>query len=206
MILPCSHNHHRFTTTSDTPLPFDENGVIHWYAYTSDHIDYHEQMGVFNKAFDEWNKHFAPLRFVYTDDPNKAYIKIKFSGLRLSIFAELITSIFPYFKKYFTVEPFPMEDNTLAYAFGAGSGKYEGHLYINSKYDWVHGDYSLYKVILHELGHNQNIGHTDHQDDIMYEVYKPNAEITQDSINAVNHIYANLKNNYKHVATSQPTA
>jgi hypothetical protein len=203
---PCSHSHAHFTTTSNTPLPFDRDGKIYWYAYTSASLDYHEQMAAFAQAFESWNDHFHPLRFVQATDPRDAYILIRFSGLRMSILAELITSIFPYFKKYFTVEPFPMDDLTLAYAFGAGPGRLAGHLYINSKHDWSSGPYSLTKVMIHELGHCANIGHTEMEDDIMYEVYRPDAEITQDSIDAVNHLYSSLKTKVKNAIASRSGA
>ncbi|MFZ7154011.1 MAG: matrixin family metalloprotease [Bacteroidota bacterium] len=202
---PCSHTQENYTLTSDYLLPFTHNdGIVFWYLNNgSSNLGYEEQEAILKAAFADWNKHIEPLRFERTYEKKKAYIQIWFTGIRRTILAEWITAIFPGMKKYFTIEPFPMDEAVLAYAFGAGDARYPGHLYINDKYDWKSGMYSLCKVVTHEIGHAANIGHSEFEEDIMFENYRDQACITQDTIDAINFKYGHIKTQYSHVVTSQ---
>lgn len=196
---PCSHIHEKYAITGDKELPFTHNdGIVRWYLnnYCLD-LDCAEQWAIFEAAFDEWNQHFHPLRFERAERKDDAYIQIWFTGVKRTILAQLITDFFPRLYRFFSIEPYPMDDQDLGYGFGAfSSSQYSGHLFINSKYDWKSGKYSLKMVATHEIGHIANIGHSEFEDEIMYDYYKEGNTITQDTINAINHKYGYLKAQY----------
>lgn len=196
---PCSHIHEKYAITGDKELPFThDEGIVRWYL--NNHcldLSCEEQRAIFKAAFDEWNLHFHPLKFVQADRKEDAYIQIWFTGIKRTIIAQLVTDLFPRLYRFFSIEPYLMDENDLGYGFGAfSSSQYSGHLYINSKYNWKSGQYSLKLVATHEIGHIANIGHSEFQDEIMYDFYQDGATITQDTINAINHKYGYLKAQY----------
>lgn len=194
MVRPCSHGHHRYSVTSEVPMSF-KDGIVYWWVNNvgKDFFE-DEQEAIFHKSFDELNVHFNPygIHFVRASSKAQAFIQIYFTGVKETFWAGLVTSLFPKMRKYFLIEPFIMDDDTLAYAFGFGSGKYQGHCYINDKYDWKRGDYLLSKVLLHEILHIANVGHTDFIDDLMNPNYTNGSIITEDCEAAIHYLYSKL--------------
>lgn len=199
---PCSHIHEKYAITGDKELPFTHNeGIVRWYL--NNHcldLSCEEQWAIFEAAFDEWNKHFHPLRFEKAQRRQDAYIQIWFTGVKRTILAQALTDFFPKLYRFFSIEPYPMDDHDLGYGFGAfSSSQYSGHLFINSKYNWRNGKYNLKLVATHEIGHIANIGHSEFENEIMYDFYQDGATITQDTINAIEHKYGYLKAQYNDV-------
>lgn len=198
---PCSHIHEKFAITGDKELPFAQDGIVRWYLnnYCLD-LSCDEQRAIFNHAFQDWNQHFHPLRFEEAENRKDAYIQIWFTGVKRTILAQMVIDFFPRLYRFFSIEPYPMDEYDLGYGFGAFSNSpHSGHLFINSKYNWRTGKYNLKLVATHEIGHIANIGHSEFEDEIMYDYYHEGARITQDTINAIEHKYGYLKAQYNDI-------
>lgn len=200
----------RFQIGRGRPLPFDDHKGIVYYTLVNNgtHYDYTQSLDILRDAFNEWNTHFAPLQFVHTSDTDKAYIKIFFSGIKKSW--QWLINLFPSMSKYmyFRIEPIPLEYDpvnqniTYGYGFEAFHTNWAGHVYINDLVPWLdmhdHDTKGIVKVITHELGHVANLSHTQdyNANEIMLPEYNIKNIITKDTIDGINHLYADLKLKY----------
>lgn len=191
---PCSHAYHKYSVTSEIPMSFKDGKVRWWINNTGKDFWMDELEEILTGVSTELNTHFEQygLSFEQAKSRGEAFIQIYFTGYKEGFWANMATSLFPRFRKFFVIEPFIMDDETLAYAFGYGSGKHQGHCYINDKYDWKRGDYLLSKVLLHEILHIANVGHTDFIDDLMNPHYTNGSIITEDCEAAIHYLYSKL--------------
>lgn len=189
---PCSHAYHKYSVTSEIPMSFKDGKVKWWINNTGKDFWMDELEEILTGVSAELNIHFEQygLTFEQARSRGEAFIQVYFTGYKEGLWANMVTSLFPRMRKFFVIEPFIMDEETLAYAFGYGSGKYQGHLYINDKRDWRTQDYKLAKVALHEALHIANVGHTDNEDDIMCPYYTNDSTITDDCKAAIHFLYA----------------
>lgn len=159
-----------------------KDNKIYWHLenFTPDMPKY-KTILAFTQAFLEWQPYFENILFVPTDDPNKAQIKMKFAnndtvGL-----------------------PIKFDEETLAYAYAPYKGYYHGTMWLNEDVQWSEMSkpkhFILKLVVVHELGHIFNIGHSKHPNEIMQPVYNEQNYITEDSILAIKDLYGDYLNN-----------
>ncbi len=66
-----------------------------------------------------------------------------------------------------------------------------GDIHINDAWSWsVGGQWDLYSVVLHELGHSLGIGHTDDARSVMYPYYQKADGLKTADIDSIRQIYA----------------
>lgn len=214
--MPKCSREERFQIGRGKPLPFDRyKGVVYYHVHNSGpYYSLRQLQDHVEKAFDLWNVHFAPLALVLTPDPAIAYIHIYFGGVKPKY--QWLVNLFPRLKKYFLIQPIPLEYDpeneniTYAYGFEAFHTQYAGHIYINDLVPWSKmniagrdGLLPIVKVIAHESGHVFNLRHTDnyHIPELMLPEYNIDNVITEDSIAGIDFLYQEFKIKYKrHVA------
>lgn len=164
-------------TSGITPI----NGIIYWHldeSSISTDLEKYKILFTLENAFSQWQEYFIPT-FESTNDADKAAIVFRF---KVNGDRDL---------------PFEFEDGVLAYAFfpDGKSLDYTSDIYVNDFYNWqlAHTDqgYSLFKVIVHEIGHALGLDHSSIEQDIMYPSYIPdnNVFISQDTIEGIYKLY-----------------
>lgn len=159
------------------------DGVFYWHInnFTPD-MDKHSIVLAVRKAFDIWQTALHPLRFESTDDWRKAHIRITFAGGNHDGYDN------GHYKLNCKVS-FDGESGVLAHAYFA-----DPELHLDEAEKWTEcgkpGSVHLLSVLIHEIGHNLNIGHSNVKDAIMYPSYNgPKTELHNDDIRAVHEIY-----------------
>lgn len=197
----------RYQVGRGRPLDFDAHGGVVYYYLNNigSHYDRTETEYRINAAFAEWNKHFAPLRFLPTGNKDKAYVQLFFTGVRPQW--KWLVRLFPSLRRSCSIEPIPFDENTYGYGFEAYHTEYGGHIYLNDDIPWSDLDIALSIVTLHEAGHVFNIGHTQshHDGEIMLPEYDLTNHITQDTIDIINldTMYAPAKSKYLFINQSK---
>lgn len=175
-----------YTVMGRRKLPINEQGRLYWHIMNfGQDIDPALQVGIFAKAFGDWQEHLFPWRFTSTSDPNKCDWPI-FHAVKNKIHLpdQVIDS--PY--------DFLGNPSVLAVQYEYAPG-----------FDWslamiVNDDHKLglqhegktfdvYKIIRHEIGHGLRLGHTNVKGDLMYPIYDPHYTFTKDTINGLMHVH-----------------
>jgi hypothetical protein len=66
-----------------------------------------------------------------------------------------------------------------------------GDIHINDAWGWsIGGQWDVFSVILHELGHSLGIGHTDTPGSVMYPYYQQATGLKQQDIDSIRQLYA----------------
>lgn len=168
------------------------SGKVYWHidesTLTND-MEKYKVIFAFSEAFAKWQPYFLPITFQSTGTISQAQIVVKFANNGDNWL------------------PQPFDSGVLAYAYaprGTSYGLY-ADVFVNDLYNWqeMHttGGYFLMKVIVHELGHCFNLGHSQIPSDILYWQYQPNNQIniTSDSQNGIYNLY-------KQYGVKSPTA
>lgn len=160
-----------------------EEGVLYWSInnFTPDMEKYEVILAV-QKAFDVWNKVLHPIRFESIKEWQKAHIRISFASKDHDGF----------FNGHYPLKcpvKFDGEGGVLAHAYFA-----DPELHMDEDEDWTgvegSGGVHLLTVLIHEIGHNLNIGHSSVKAAIMYPEYNgPKTELHPDDIAAVYRLY-----------------
>lgn len=93
-------------------------------------------------------------------------------------------------------DPFPFASGTtvLAHSFYPAPPNPEpvaGDIHINDAWSWsIGGQWDLFSVVLHELGHSLGIGHTDDPKSVMYPYYQKAEGLKAPDIESIRQIYA----------------
>lgn len=176
----------------------DENGVIWWSVanFTPD-LPKYKTLFAIEQAFNIWAAAFNPITFKSTSDLDKAQIKIFFTKRDHSeqvIYTEsgeAVTVACPY--------PFDGKGGVLAHAFAPYGGKLQGHLHLDEAEAWsdahksIESGIDLLTVLVHEIGHNLNAGHSEVKDAIMFPSYTgEKRSLHLDDLKLVHEIYGDL--------------
>lgn len=143
----------------------------------------------FSQAFLKWQPNLNPITFEPTSNINQAQIVIRFM---VNGNPDL---------------PEAFDDGVLAYAYAPNleSLDYRADMYLNDEYEWndilTDDSIVLFNVVVHELGHTLNLGHSNNIKDIMYPYYQPTAEVTITKDTAVG-----IYNLYKRFGVANPNA
>lgn len=173
----------KFSLIGQERIKVDDDGVIWWHIHNfSEDIAPEHQIGVFNSAYTDWERHLFPWEFRGTTDPKKAAIHI-YSAKENKIHlpnGDMIDS--PY--------DFINAPDVLAVQWPNTSGfAQSGWMVINDDHRFGLKNsnfiFDFMRVVRHESGHYLRIGHTDKKGDVMYKQYTPNDAITQDSIDGI---------------------
>lgn len=139
-------------------------GEIYWYL-ANETPDLNRQIVIENiqKAFNIWGEVLDPIVFVQCSKKEEAEIVITFSH------NDLLNTKDPF------KPPFPFNDGVLGYAFPPADHSYSSDLFINDEFQWdtTHSEdvKDLLTVLIHEIGHTLNIGHSKDRKAIMYPTY-----------------------------------
>lgn len=93
-------------------------------------------------------------------------------------------------------DPFPFASGTtvLAHSFYPAPPNPEptaGDIHLNDAWSWsIGGQWDLFSVVLHELGHSLGIGHTDDPRSVMYPYYQKAEGLKAADIESIRQIYA----------------
>lgn len=171
----CPHINLKIETIVPGATIGSTDGKIYWHIanFTPD-MDKYKVILSIQKAFNHWQRHFNEV-FTTTSNPVEAHIVFQFKNNGEQGLPEQ-------FGQY-----------TLAYAFAPVNGR--SAVFLNDKWNWseLHepGSYNLFKVLVHELGHSFNLGHSEDIVDIMYPTYQPDDSvvITSDTISTIQRLY-----------------
>tara|TARA_R110000822_G_scaffold25937_17_gene78530 strand:- start:13500 stop:14225 length:726 start_codon:yes stop_codon:yes gene_type:complete len=177
MKIKCNHNVLQFSEIVSGARLNVVDGEIKWHLanFTPD-MDKYKVILAFEQAFAIWQEHFHPVKIVPTSEVSEAQIILNFAT---NGSVDL---------------PIRFDVGTLAYAFAPTNGT--SGVWINEEYQWASmhkpNMIDLKKVIVHELGHSFNLGHSADITDIMYPAYQPNSTVTltEDTVDGIKTMYA----------------
>lgn len=157
-----------------------KDGVIRWHINNfTDKLPKHKTILAVEKAFHTWEQALHPIRFETTSDHEQAQIKISFTPTDHDRFDNGKYKIRCGVK-------FDGPGGVLAHAYFASP-----ELHLDESEDWSEAGIHLLSVLIHEIGHNLNIGHSEVKEAIMYPTYTgPKTTLHADDIRAVHTVYA----------------
>lgn len=164
-----SENKASFSVISPGQILKPVSGKFLWHINEStitQDLSKYQVIYAFEQAFLKIQPFIDPIKFEATGNANTAQIVISFA------------------KNGDQILPEPFESGVLAYAYAPRNESYGLHadLFVNDLYKWedMHkpGSFFLQKVVVHELLHSLNLGHSNDTSDIMYPAYQPNNDIT----------------------------
>ena len=173
-----------YSVLSEAPVPFDDNAELYWHIHNfgRDMEPFH-QVGIFDKAFGDWERNMFPCRFISTADPKKAKWHIYHANDNIIDLPNGDTMDSPY--------DFNKAPGVLAVQYTFGNHKYSGWMVVNDdhQYGLTHSGHAfdVYMVIRHEIGHGLHIGHGKIPEGIMFGTYNPNADFIEDTLKAIDH-------------------
>lgn len=186
----------QYSIASYEPIPYDENGVIYWtYLNLCEDIGEVEQVDIINSASKILDHELYPLRHKHTRDINKAYFKLCFVNKDGHVVnKERGTN----FKSPFDFND-PLNKDVIAVFYPKYNGQYSGWGFFNdTKFFSLVDDgrgVLLINSIVHEWLHGVGVGHTNREEDIMYEYYGVDRRITDDTRDALDELYMNKRIN-----------
>lgn len=155
-------------------LPWDDNGQVYYYVQNvTFKLPEARVRQDIDDAFSMWNYYLDEygLKFVKTLDPALATITLRFAGGQTGVAPD------PLYQKFID------DPDILAFVI---PGKFD--IWINDNIDWQIID--LKTPVAHEIGHVQNIGHTDDTTiDLMYRKWDITNRITSDTVRAMWELY-----------------
>lgn len=164
----------KFTLLGRDILPWDDNGQVTYYLQNvTNKLPEARVRQDIDDAFEMWNYYLDEygLRFVKTNNPAEAIITVKFAGGTTGVEPD------PLYQKFIN------DPDILAFVI---PGKFD--VWINDNIDWQVIDLKM--PVAHEIGHVQNIGHTnDTTIDLMYRKWNLSNRITGDTVRAMWQLY-----------------
>ncbi len=157
-------------------------GKIYWHIdenYLSQDMEKYKIVYAFSQTFVKWKPYMGDITFEATGDINQAQIVIKFMTNGMQGL------------------PIPFDTGVLAYTYAPNAESFGlyADMFINDAYKWDdmlrQDSILLFNVVLHEIGHSFNLGHSTDQADIMYPYYNPspNVVITKDTQRGLYNLY-----------------
>lgn len=188
----CQHYPDMFTTLNEGRfIKPTKEGKILWYMRNCT-PDLEESLvaAIIQDALDVWGKEMFPITFERSLKEKDAEIRITFSSN-----SQLDNTSFPDpFRP-----PFPFNEGVLAYAFPPADHSLSSDMWFNEDINWgeIHCDEKkltdLKTVIIHEVGHALNIGHSEDREAIMYPTYSGEMRVLgKDDLLAIEHIYGGI--------------
>lgn len=157
-------------------------GKIYWHIdenFLSQDMEKYKIVYAFSQAFAKWKPYMGNIVFEATGDINQAQIVVKFMTNGMQGL------------------PIPFETGVLAYTYAPNEESYGlyADMFVNDAYKWDdmlrQDSILLFNVVVHEICHAFNIGHSTNKDDIMYPYYNPspNVVVTQDTQRGLYNLY-----------------
>lgn len=93
-------------------------------------------------------------------------------------------------------DPFPFRagSSVLGHSFFPAPPNPEplaGDIHVNDAWSWsIGGQWDIYSLMLHEIGHSLGIGHTDRPESVMYPYYRKAEQLTEVDIASIRQLYA----------------
>lgn len=194
----CANPAHFTTLTGNRTIEPNENGEILWHICNfTDDLEKYKILFAIEQAFKVWQPHFFPIEIKPTANFDDAHIKLFFvegnhkeTEIRIED-GRLIKIDCSY--------PFDGKGGVLAHAFAPYGGHLAGHLHLDDAELWADMHKPNFKtdlltVLIHEIGHNWNLGHSKFPDAIMFPTYNGiKRNVHADDIAGVNFLYADAK-------------